>query len=282
MRRSGSPVTALALLLGALSAGPARAETVFGGTHWRIGTPHGIVHVWRPATYEARTASTVVYVHGYYASSDTAWVEDHLPAQFHDSRRNALFVVPEAPSSGEDAVSWPSLTALLETVRIETGAAAVGPLVVVGHSGAWRTVERWLSQGTRITHLILLDAIYGQPAPIRSWLASSRSRASRLTVVAADTLPRAQALVRGFGGVVRLPNVPESEAGFTRTARQARILLLRSQYEHMAMVSDGRVLPVVLRLGTGTGAYSAKPTRPSSTAKRGSDRTRSIRGSTRK
>src|SRR4029450_12586127 len=121
----------------------------------------------------------------------SAWGEDHLANQFHESRRNALFIVPEAPSSGDDAVVWPSLHALLLSGQPETRTRPPGPLVVMGHSGAWRTIEAWLRQRTP-SHLVLLDAMYGQPTPIRSWLVSASGRRSRLTLVAADTLPKAQ------------------------------------------------------------------------------------------
>src|SRR5262249_53310403 len=163
----------------------------------------------------------VVYIHGYYTSADSSWNDDRLANQFHESRRNALFIVPEAPSSGEDPVVWPSLDSLLITVQRETRTRPLGPLVVVGHSGAWRTVEPWLRERTP-SHLVRLDAMYGEPTPIRSWLVSPSGRRSRLTLVAADTLSRAQDVVRGLRGVVHLPQVPADETRLSRSARQAR------------------------------------------------------------
>jgi hypothetical protein len=249
-------VAAAALLAAGLASRPATASDLLGGQHWRLGTPRGVVHAWRPGAFEPHTAATVVYVHGYYTSADSAWDEDRLAEQFRDSGLNALFVVPEAPASGDEPVLWPSLSALLESVRLDVGATPGGPLVLVGHSGAWRTLETWL-RDLPVAHLVLLDAVYGTTAPFRGWLASARSRASRLTVVSADTWPKAAAMVRGLRGVVRLPEVPASEAGLVRQARGARILLVKSQYEHHAIVSDGRVLPLVLRLSSP--APAAKP-----------------------
>lgn len=245
---------------------PPPPETVEGGDHWRLGTPQGIVHVWRPEGYDPRSAGTVVYVHGYYASADTAWAEDRLGAQFRESGENALFIVPEAPSSAEDPVVWPSLGPLLATVASETGVGlAPGPLVVVGHSGAWRTVEVWVQQRS-VAHVILLDALYGDPAPFRAWLRTAHRRAGQLIVVAADTMRKALGLVRGLYGVARMPSVPEAVAGFSRTARQARVLLLRSQYEHRDMVTEGKVIPVLLRLTT------LRPSRPALAKGAGPDR----------
>src|SRR6266571_4841674 len=73
---------------------------VSGGEHWRIQTDHGPVHVFRPQGYDARAAGTLVYVHGLYADVDTAWRDHRLAEQFVASNRQALFIVPEAPTDG--------------------------------------------------------------------------------------------------------------------------------------------------------------------------------------
>ena len=39
-----------------------KEDTVLGGTHWRIKTPQGAVHVWIPPDYDRETAGTVIYV----------------------------------------------------------------------------------------------------------------------------------------------------------------------------------------------------------------------------
>src|SRR5262249_8267144 len=120
------PLLAALVLCGATAA--AHGETVLGGEHWRLGTSRGTVHVWRPEGYDWRSAGVVVYIHGYYTSADSSWNDDRLANQFHESRRNALFIVPEAPSSGEDPVVWPSLDSLLITVQRETRTRPLGPL----------------------------------------------------------------------------------------------------------------------------------------------------------
>ncbi len=235
-----------ALLLGVgVLAAPTPSEAFEDGRHWRVGTARGVVHVWQPAAYDPRTAGTVVYVHGYYASTDTAWWEDRLATQFRLSGRNALFVVPEAPASGDDEVQWPSLAELLETVAGETGIPrGPGPLVVVGHSGAFRTLEPWLDENL-LTDLVLLDAVYGPPTAFRGWTRYGRGRT---IIVAADTMRRARSLVAGLRGVVRLARVPEAATAFPAGARRARVLLMRSQYEHHDIVRAGRVIPVLLQI----------------------------------
>src|SRR5688572_5755301 len=116
-----------------------------GGEHWRFETWNGPVHVWRPSGYDPQTAGTVVYVHGYYVTVDKAWREHRLAEQFAASGLNALFIAPEAPTGGQQEILWPGLGTLL--VEVEKHIALTippGPLVAIGHSGAWRTVREWL------------------------------------------------------------------------------------------------------------------------------------------
>ena len=42
--------------------------------------------------------------------------------------------------------------------------------------------------------------------------------------------------------------MPPALADFTRRERGAKLLYIRSQFEHMAIVTSGRVIPVLLRV----------------------------------
>src|SRR6185369_15538174 len=109
--------------------------------HIRADTARGPVHLFVPCGLRPRDAGIVVYVHGLYDTVDSAWRSHHLGRQFAASRRNAIFIAPEAPSTAEEQPSWTDLEALvaeaLGAARIERPA---GPLVVAGHSGAYRTI----------------------------------------------------------------------------------------------------------------------------------------------
>src|SRR5262249_53178391 len=133
----------------------------YGGAHWRIMTEHGPVHVFRPQGYDSRAAGTLVYVHGLYTDVDAAWRDHRLADQFAAANVQALFIVPEAPMSGGENLRWTSLDELLVAVHEKTGLARPpGPVVVVGHSAAYRTIVAWLGCG-RVKHVILVDALYG-------------------------------------------------------------------------------------------------------------------------
>ena len=132
---------AVASAVAAAPRGAIANPRVAGGEHWRLQTPGGTVHVWQPAGYERLTAGIVVYVHGFSTDVDAAWDRQKLAREFAASRRNAVFVVPEAPSSSQDPVRWPTLNTLLASVGSRLALDwPEGPLVVVGHSGAHRTV----------------------------------------------------------------------------------------------------------------------------------------------
>src|SRR5437870_4095859 len=120
---------ALALVAGSGSAfafgaesghDPVERDTVAGGEHWRLETPWGIIHVWHPRLYERDTAGIMLYVHGYYTTVDQAWSEHRLAEQFRDSKQNAFFIVPQAPTSDQEPVIWKDLDQMLDTVKTLT------------------------------------------------------------------------------------------------------------------------------------------------------------------
>lgn len=227
---------------------PVKKDEVAGGTHWRFALQdQGAVHVWRPKNYDPDTAGIVVYVHGYYTDVDTAWTDHELAKQFRDSRQNALFIVPEAPTKGGESVRWTSLGDLIRSVRRETKLVRPwGHIVVVAHSGAYRTVANWLDY-KHLDHLVLLDALYGYTEEFEQWYEAKGDR-HKLIVVGGDTLRWTEPFVEQLGGGTTLDAIPDSYADIGKAARKSRLLYMRAQYDHMALVTNGKVIPLLLRL----------------------------------
>jgi hypothetical protein len=219
------------------------------GEHIRLETEYGPVHVWRPLDYDGRTAGIVVYIHGYFTTLDQTWTEDHLDEQFQASGRNAIFIAPQAPRARYDAVSWKSLEALLETVDEQTPFGLPhGPVVVMGHSGGFRTILYWLHD-PRVRDVILLDGLYSGQQEFRYWLRNQEGGNShRMVLVASMTLRQSNRLARRVPGAVRRSNIPEEFSGFTPQQVRARLLYMHSQYEHEDIISSGKVIPLVLQL----------------------------------
>jgi len=222
-----------------------------GGTHIRVETEHGPVHVFVPARYRGASAAIVVYVHGLYVNVDSAWRAHHLARQFAASGRNALFIAPEAPVAANEEPSWNDAGALIAAAL--SGARLPrpgGPLIVAGHSGAYRTIVTWLGEPS-LQHVILIDALYGYEDDFHRWLEGGQEgrQDRKMTLVVKGTARWADPFVAGFPSswVVTEARIPRRFSQLSAAARTARLLCLRSQYGHMELASEGRVLPLLLR-----------------------------------
>jgi hypothetical protein len=252
---------ALALLLVALTAAAVDAkpggdterlekseDTVAGGKHWRIKTDAGALHVWVPPGYDRATAGTVVYVHGYHTDSDGAWKAHDLAKQFRASGQNALFVVPDAPSGNNEKVKWPALTDLRKAVARANIRIPDGPTIVIGHSGAFRTVMGWVDHKL-VAQIILLDALYGGEKAFDDFIGSGkRAQHHKLIAVGSDTAEESKAFAKKYPFAVVRDTMPAATSGFTKREKRAKLLYVRSQYGHMQIVTGNKVIPVLLRL----------------------------------
>jgi len=211
---------------------------VSAGRHWRIETDRGAIHVWIPANYDAATAATIVFVHGYFVSVDDAWTDYRLPQQFALSGINAMFIAAQAPMTKREPLVWPSLNALVHTVKGNVDVAMpTKRLVAVGHSGAYRTLAAWLPNPTLDT-VVLLDALYGEFRFV-PWLREGKNR--RFVNVAYETDRYSDEMHRYLPSTVRVDGLPAS--GFP----DARILYAKTDAGHWQLVTDGVALPLALR-----------------------------------
>jgi len=229
--------------------GGVQRERLEGGVHLRIGTERGVVHAWWPRGYRHRSAGTVVYLHGYFTDVDQAWVDHRLAEQFRRSGRNALFLAVEAPSWNGEEPFWPTLDALFAAVA-ELAKLRIprGPLVVAGHSGAFRGIVPWLVD-PRISEVLLLDGLYQGERVWSEWLDGAPRGRRRLVLVGLETAARSEAWLPTRPGAVFLPRVPEPRRGLRTRERSAPVLYMRSQHDHMALIEKGEVLPLLLRSG---------------------------------
>jgi hypothetical protein len=225
-----------------------KEDVVHGGRHWRIESARGAVHVWIPPGYRRETAGTVVYVHGYWIDADGAWREHDLARQFKMSRQNAMFIVPDAPMSREEGVHWPALTDLRRAVTRANIRLPDGPVVVMGHSGAFRTVMQWIDH-RHVSQIILLDAMYAGEHAFDEFINSGkRADEHKLIVVGADVAQNSAAFAKRYKFAVARERVPDAIDGFTKAERRAKLLYIRSQYSHYPIVTSKKVIPLLLRL----------------------------------
>jgi hypothetical protein len=192
-----------------------------GGDYWKISTPKGKIHVWRPKGYAGTSA--VFYVHGYYVNSSQAVENYRLLDQFRVSGVQAIFIVPEAPSGADAPVYFPDLPGLIATVQSETGLTISPPFSAIGHSGAYRTLSKWLATAGLVT-ITLLDALYANVSDFSKWGARP---GNKLVTVGATKSPS-----ENSKSLIGKPGV--------------QVVLLKN-VQHMDLVTSGKYIPEFLK-----------------------------------
>ncbi|MEA2699124.1 MAG: hypothetical protein QOI66_3395 [Myxococcales bacterium] len=238
------------------------APTCFGGgraqaapRELRLKAPQGVVRVYRPPHYDAAKAGLAIYVHGLYTDVDHAWAEHQLPEQFAASRRNALFIVPAARSEATAMPPWDDLQTLLDLIARELPSDllpdATAPLVIAGHSGAYKQIVQWLSD-VRLHTLLFLDALYGGEVELRAWLDAATE--NRMALVNHDTVPAAHTFIQDIPYALYRKRCPTQLTSLTPAEREAKLLSMDTHTDHFGIVTNGTVLPMLLR-------WSALPAR---------------------
>ena len=243
------PTTAGAQDAAIRPSGPAVEKPLHGGQHFRIAYPKmGAVHVWVPKGYVRKTAGIVVYLHGYHTTVDKAFVDHKLAEQFSKSRQNAIFIVPACPAGKEEGVVWTSLSQLKKSIQAANIRLPDGETVVAAHSGGFRTVRHW-TDNRLLKQIILLDAMYGGFNEFKDFIATgARAAHRRMILVTADTDTQTRRFTREFNFAVTRTGVPADFTGFTSREKKSRLLYIKSQYDHYAIITSMTVLPVLLRL----------------------------------
>lgn len=215
-----------------------------GGIHWRCLSDRGPIHLWIPKGYQRETAGVVVFVHGYSADVDQTWSHFKLAKQFSMSRQNALFIVPEAPKNKNEKVVWDQLGDLRQAVRHCNIRLPNGSWVVLAYSGAYRTVREWVDH-RRIAEIILLDALYSGQDEFKEFI---ETPGKKMIILSNDTGRQTRDFLAKFPFAQKVNTFPTEYDGFTRNQKRAKLLHINSQYSHGGMVSNLKVLPILLRL----------------------------------
>lgn len=228
-----------------------RQKPIAGGKHWRITSDNGPIHVWVPPGYARRKSKKtglVIYVHGYHNDADSAWKKHKLARQFRKSRQNAMFLVIEAPRSNDDRIYWTSFAELKKTVRRAGMNLPDGPAIAVAHSGGFRTLSRWVDNKL-LAQVILLDALYGRQKQFDEFIAGKHGDKRKMVIVAAgDTAKNSAAFARKFPYAAVRAGLPRSYKSLSRREKNTRLLYIRSKVGHNALVTGGKVLPLILRM----------------------------------
>jgi hypothetical protein len=243
---AGGPPAGAPIAPGPIDAAHPLTVAVNAGRHVRIDGPRGAIHVWIPPSFHSDTGATVIYLHGYYDDADSSWTGHHLPEQFAMSALDAMFIVPESPVAAKTPINYPNLSELLRLVEDKTGVQrGMALTAVVGHSGAFRTIESWLDEPL-VDELVMIDSMYADEELIEAWLRATPRH--RLITVGEDTLQWNEQFARDVPDTVIVDRFPPTYDTWPAEARTARAVYIRAQFPHMPLVTDGIVLPELLRL----------------------------------
>lgn len=195
----------------------------------------------------------VIYIHGYGVTTTQAVSEHLLEDQFAASDVRALYVVPEAPSSSDERVAWGDLRQLLDAVRRSFPKTPRGPVVALGHSGAYRTIVSW---GNVTGHRALLDGWYPNARePLAKWIAASDK--NRLILVdGPDTGIEATRFVEEMKPYYGARVDFITDATFWDFIPV--IGAMRNPDRHMGLVTDGIAIPKTIQLLVDGARESAK------------------------
>ncbi|HMG57536.1 MAG TPA: hypothetical protein VK601_28745, partial [Kofleriaceae bacterium] len=97
-----------------------------------------------------------------------------------------------------------------------------------------------------LDQLVMVDAMYGDEDAIVGWLRASQRH--RLIFVGEDTLLGTEAVADKLAETVTIDRFPPTYDTWPAAARTARSVYVRAQYAHMPLVTEGIVLPSLLRL----------------------------------
>jgi hypothetical protein len=157
-----------------------------------------------------------------------------------------MFIVPEAPMKQLVPINYPNLGEVIRLAEDATGLhRGMALTAVVGHSGAFRTINEWLDEPL-VDHVVMIDAMYANEEIMEAWLRASPRH--RLITVGEDTLQWNEQFLRDMPETFVVDRVPPDYDLWPPEARTARIVYVRAQFFHMPLVTDGIVLPSLLRL----------------------------------
>jgi hypothetical protein len=146
--------------------------------------------------------------------------------------------------SPQELVTWTDLDELLSTVRDAKPKALPkgGPVVLVGHSAAYRTIMGWLNH-PRVSEIFLVDGLYGFEDEYATWLSSNEDH--RLVLIVRTTDQWVGPFTKRFRFGIKLDEIPSVA---TSRLRHTRLLTMKSQYEHMDLVRHPDPLTALLKL----------------------------------
>ena len=154
-----------------------------------------VPHHYRAA--EDGTVATVVHFHGYSSDVDAAVEKHQLREQLHESKQNAILLVPEVVANAASSAVGKlevdggfnrMLVDALDTLNLASARhalgdahlpprAAVGRVCVSAHSGGYHGAACAISQGgVGVNEVYLFDALYADVEKFKAWVLAGKGK----------------------------------------------------------------------------------------------------------
>jgi len=239
---------------------------------WRLEHDEGVIRVWHPE-HTGELDSIVVYAPGDSTTPDMLWNNYDIKDQFRESRKKALFVIPEAEWQAyryyaipgdhpNNHIKWKNnLKGLIQFVKDETGVDAKRQITLIGQSAGYRSVANWLNCDISrdVKRIIMLDSLfdyYKRYGRFYKWLEKEGNRIVIISAKGEDgkmtTKKESSLFVSHYKEKDKeiFGQVPESSDGrlLELLKNPKKVVYIESQYEHSPIISSGKVIPLALQL----------------------------------
>lgn len=193
----------------------------------------------------------VFYIHGWFNNIQKAVDEFKLIQQFVDSKKNAIFVIPEVPKNAPDSfggkfedknglfnLTNDVLTFLQENHKINSD--KVGKIILSGHSGAYKAIAYSLMHGgltKNISDVILFDGLYSQTEKFTHWIENYKGRMINIYTDHGGTKQESENLIKKLNAL-SMPYFKIEENNLKNDdLKKNRLIFIHSDLTHNEVIS---------------------------------------------
>ncbi len=204
----------------------------------------------------------VVHFHGWSNNVDSVLSQYRLIEQFCASRVNAILVVPQGPRNAPDSYGGRledpdgfkrfigNVMSVLRSDHI-VRSSRVGKIVLTGHSGAYHAISYILMRGgltSRISDVILFDALYGQTEKYVHWIDASHGNMRLIYTDQGGTKEETELLMEDLTGW-HVPFYASTDTTFSRRSLGAsRLAFLFTNLPHNDVVAKREAFRLFLEV----------------------------------
>lgn len=217
-----------------------------------------------PGFQPSKKVGMIFWFHGWNNNIDSALVRYGIARQFSSMGLNMVLVLAETARDAPDSYggkleregTFRSLVSevLRELVSrgVEGPKCRVGPLVLAGHSGAYRVIAGILRHGeVPVSKVVLFDALYANRDDFFDWLSSKRHH--RFIDIYTDhggTLEETGTFIKQVRDAgIRLDTLEEKDLT-SKMVRNQRVLFIHSLHAHDDIIQHPDNFALLLEKGS--------------------------------